>query len=176
MGVLWAGTGGAVPGCNQAQPRALRRGFQKPPMASCSRSWAPLPLQQTLMDSATTHEPTYLLLPLAPAGGMPALHQILRDLHLWPLWPPGGLPALLPPVLQPLPLTGNGAPNFRQGAGRLPFPNPCHVLCRFHSPYCFHSKCMGTPSALSPCIHCGKKIRATPAHDEPETSHFVHIV
>ena len=134
----------------------LRAGLPKAPMASCSRSWAPLPLQQTLMDSATTHEPTYLLLPLAPAGGMPALHQIFTGSPSVAAVAANGSSSPPSPVLQPLPLTGNGAPNFRQGAGRLPFPNPCHVLCRFHSPYCFHSKCMGTPSALSPCIHCGK--------------------
>ena len=130
----------------------LKAGLPKAPMASCSRSWAPLPLQQTLMDSATTHEPTYLLLPLAPAGGMPALHQILRDLHLWPLWPPMGLPALLPPVLQPLPLTGNGAPNFRQGAGRLPFPNPCHDFASFEFITASTANAWGLPVIYPPAF------------------------
>lgn len=97
---------------------------------------------------------------------MPAsLHKLYGTLHLWLPMAAMELPSPPSPVSQPPPLQAIGAPNFRQGAGRLPFPNPCHALCCFCSPFCFHSKCMGTARALSPCIHCGYWIRAT---------HFCH--
>lgn len=102
----------------------LKAGLPKAPMASCSRSWAPLPLQQTLMDSATTHEPTYLLLPLAPAGGMPALHQIFTGSpSVAAVAANGSSSPPSPRIAAPAPYRQRGA-QFPPGGRKAPIPQP----------------------------------------------------